>query len=157
MDASKRELLIAIACLVVILGGIAVLASFAPRESQPVASNPDAPPPMTPLMQEVLANSNGFQYLVSYTDSGFEPATLAVQAGETVRFTNNSSQNLWVAASAEGGAIYPAGGKNCGQSAFDSCVAMQPLEFWEFTFDLSGEWSFANNINKSRSGVVRVE
>ena len=100
-----------------------------------------------------LKASKGFQALVSYTDTGFEPTELTIKEGETIRFTNNSSDKLWVAAS--GKTIYPAGG-GCASSAFDSCAAFEPMDYWEFTFSQSGEWDFVNNIDKTKGGVVRV-
>lgn len=117
-----------------------------------------APPPFTPAVQAQLAASHGFQYLVSYTGSGFQPKTLTVKKDETVRFTNNSSENLWVAANGSSGAVYPAGSTNeCGQSAFDSCMTIGKGEFWEFTFNTAGTWSYKNNQDASRTGVIVVE
>ncbi len=117
------------------------------------------PPAMTPHMENVLKESTGFQHLVSYTDRGFVPDTLNIKNGETVRFTNNSSHNLWVASSASGSdRLYPSEpDESCGQSAFDSCVSMKPLEFWEFTFDETGEWSYMNNVTPSDTAVVRAQ
>ncbi len=110
-------------------------------------------PEMTATMKAVLEQSEGFQALVSYTERGFEPRTLSIEAGDTVRFTNNSIRDLWVASS---GTPYPGGGEACGQSAFDSCVALAPLEFWEFTFAEEGEWQYVDNLHKEFSGTVQV-
>ncbi|MDO8576016.1 MAG: hypothetical protein Q7R90_01745, partial [bacterium] len=98
------------------------------------------------------AQSKGFQYLVSYTDRGFEPTRLTVKQGETVRFTNNSSEGLWVAAGGE--KLYPGVVNGCGSSALDSCRPIGQGEFWEFTFDAAGTWMFSNNIDKEKSGTV---
>lgn len=116
------------------------------------------PPPFTGEISMALETSKGFQVLVSYTDRGFEPSTALVKKGETVRFTNNSSDDLWVSAiGATSGKIYPSGGGDeCGQSAFDSCRTIGRGEFWEFTFDLSGAWSYQNNADTDQVGVVVV-
>ena len=117
-------------------------------------------PPLTPMMKAVLEKSKGFQALVSYTDRGFEPNSVTINKGEAIRFTNNSSQDLlWVASVATGtisGSIYPSGKEPCGQSAFDSCATLKPHEFWEFTFDVVGTWSYTDNLHKDRTGTVRV-
>ncbi len=129
------------------------------RSPQPVAAAPSNPiPPLTPEMQQVLATSHGFQALVSYTDRGFEPASASIKKGDTIRFTNNSSQDLWIsAAGTAAGKVYPGTGNDCGASAFDSCLVLKPHEFWEFTFTLAGTWSYRNNLNPNDTGVVKVK
>lgn len=108
-------------------------------------------------MEAILAASDGFQYLVSYTDGGFEPPTLSVKRGETVRFTNNSQSDLWVASIAmQGGTVYP-GQSDCGASAFGTCAALKPQEFWEFTFDAVGTWSYKNNSDAAKTGTITVK
>jgi len=114
-------------------------------------------PPLTPMMKAVLEKSKGFQALVSYTDRGFEPADVTLQKGEAVRFTNNSRGDLWVAATGTSGPVYPSSGNECGQSAFDSCLSLKPNEFWEFTFDVAGTWSYADNLHKDKTGIIRVQ
>ncbi len=114
-------------------------------------------PPFTPEVRAMLAESSGFQFLVSFTDRGFEPASATIKKGETVRFTNNSSTDLWVASvGTADGAPYPGGSEECGQSAFDTCKVLKPGEFWEFTFAQAGVWSYHNNRDTAVSGVVRV-
>jgi plastocyanin len=114
-------------------------------------------PPMTALMRQVLEKSTGFQLLVSYTDRGFEPAFASIRQGDAVRFTNNSSRELWVSAAAvHRGEMYPRAADSCGQSAFDSCVALQPKEFWEFTFEDAGVWGYANIANPAHEAALEV-
>lgn len=127
---------------------------LSPLQLQTTGSGEIIAPQMTETMKKVLEESKGFHALVSYTERGFEPRTLSIKKGETVRFTNNSSRDVWVASS---GTLYPGGNNSCGQSAFDSCVSLHPLEFWEFTFGERGEWSFVNNLHKEAAGIVSVE
>ena len=105
---------------------------------------------------QILASSTGFQYLISFTGDHFEPATTTIHRGETVRFTNNSSAPLWLTADARQGATYPSSG-GCGVSALDSCGAIQPQEFWEFTFSESGTWGLINTFESETTGTVVVE
>lgn len=114
------------------------------------------PPPFTPEIEAQLKASKGFALLVSYTDNGFEPQTAAIQSGETIRFTNNSSHDMWVAASTKEGSLYPSAG-SCGQSAFDSCRAIGRGMFYEFTFEKKGTWGFHDNSEPVRTGKVVVE
>lgn len=129
---------------------------ISPLHLQTTESGEIIPPQMTETMKKVLEESKGFQALVSYTERGFEPHTLSVKRGETVRFINNSAQiqDLWVASH---GSPYPSSHDSCGQSAFDSCISLRPLEFWEFTFTETGEWKYVNNLHKDFSGVIRVK
>ena len=119
-----------------------------------VAYVPPAPPPMAAYT--VDAQSKGFYALVSYTDRGFEPATLAVHTGDRVRFTNNTSREMWVAAAGSAATpIYPGVGA-CDASPLDTCGVLKPGEFWEFTFDAAGTWQYADNRNKANEGTVNV-
>ena len=111
----------------------------------------DLPPPMTPLMQEQLAKSSGFQHLVSYGDDGFSPAALTVAAGDTVRFTNNSTKDVWIAS-----VNYP-GQSSCGGSSFDTCLVLKSGEFWEFTFDEVGSWTYKNNADTQYKASITVD
>jgi plastocyanin len=103
-----------------------------------------------------VRNKYPFDVLVSYTNDGFEPAELAIASGGTVRFTNNSEQYLWVAADATLGTVYPAVQNGCGSSALDSCYALRPGEYWQFTFHAKGTWVLHNNVSKNEVTVVHV-
>ena len=106
---------------------------------------------------ERLQASGGFEHIIMYTDAGFEPAHLLVQRGETIRFSNISSNDVWIAASGERVQIYPRTREVCGSSDLDSCRPFPPQDFWEFTFERPGEWEVVNNLDKSKSGVVFVK
>ena len=155
-----RQIAVGAVVLVVFAAGVYLLANAQPSAPTPAATSSEKAaevPPLTPAMEAILAKSNGFQYLVSYTDGGFEPATLDVKKGETVRFTNNSQSDLWIAETPASGSMYPSTGDECGQSAFDSCIPLKPQEFWEFTFDAAGTWSYKNNSDAAKTGVITVQ
>jgi len=155
----SRILFTAIIVLVLALGSYGYLVA-PPRESTQSreASAPMKAPPLTPQITAQLEKSRGFQALVSYTDRGFEPATVTIKKGQTVRFTNNSSDDVWIAASsAGGGKLYPRVQDECGSSTFDTCKGQRPQEFWEFTFDIAGTWGYADNLHKGNTGIVVVK
>ena len=114
-------------------------------------------PPLTPEIEKQLKESRGFEFLVSYTERGFEPTEATIREGESVRFTNNSSDDLlWVAAVGTLDApLYP-GMSDCGGSLLDTCKELKPGEFWEFTFRERGDWSFRNNLKAADTGVIHV-
>ena len=124
------------------------------------------PPSLSTSTALKLQKSHGFQALVSYTDRGFEPQTVTIKTGQTVRFSNNSSHKLWVGAtstpsSASGQAThatYPAESTDlCGASSLDSCFPpFEPQDFWEVTLTKTGDWTYANLVQGNETGVVRV-
>ena len=106
--------------------------------------------PLSAHMQAELAQSRGFQYVISYTDKGFVPQDLTIPAGDTVRFVNSSHSDLWVAAT--GKPLYPSSATSCGESSLDSCGPLHSGEFWEFTFEAKGTWGYTNNLMSSSTG-----
>jgi len=118
----------------------------------------DAPmPEFSTSTKDKLAASSGFQHLVSYTDTGFEPDTLTVEDGETVRFTNNSSDDIWIASDSSSEVIYPRTKVMCGSSDLDTCDPFPPQDFWEFTFTMRGTWGIVNNLDKTKKMTVILE
>ncbi len=111
-------------------------------------------PELSPELSETLAKSKGFQALVSFTDAGFEPASLTVQAGDTVRFTNNSSENLWIRDANT--SQTNADRATCESGSFDTCKMLKPQEFWEYTFIAESTWKYGNEFGR-RTGVVFVK
>jgi plastocyanin len=116
------------------------------------------PPEYASTTRMKLEKSFGFQHLVSYTENGFEPTVITIKNGETVRFTNNSGEPLWIAAvESDESLLYPAVQNGCGSSALDSCSLIATQDFWEFTFTHSGSWKFTNILNRAEGGTVLVK
>lgn len=98
--------------------------------------------------------------VVSFTEAGYEPKSITVRKGETVRFINNAtSQETWPASAVHPThSVYPEKtSADCLGSAFDACRGLKPGEFWDFTFNQTGEWRFHDHIHASKTGVVIVE
>ena len=144
--------LLAILLLVIVIAF--ALPFFMERMTEEEPFVPRSPPPE---VVEQLQKSRGFEALISYTDNGFEPTQVSIKQGQSVRFTNNSSHKLWIAAEAEVGTPSYPGVSECGGSAFDSCRALKHRDFWEFTFGEEGTWLFKNNLDKNKTGTVMVE
>jgi plastocyanin len=96
--------------------------------------------------------------LVEYTDAGFSPNQIEIVAGETIRFVNGSSGNMWV-----GSAMHPTHNNypektenDCLGSAFDQCQSVGNGDFWEFTFNVAGEHGYHNHADSSKWGRVIV-
>ena len=114
-------------------------------------------PRFSTTTQKKLAESKGATALLSYTETGFEPREIAIKQGEAVRFTNNSNADVWIAAGGGTVAIDPRTEDGCGTSDLDSCVPFPAQDFWEFTFDITGEWHVVNNLDKSKEAIVHVQ
>ncbi|MBC7836943.1 hypothetical protein H7X87_04185 [Acetobacteraceae bacterium] len=150
----KRALIICgLLCIVVALAIVGpLILSFFPQ----YFSNKYIPDPPSEYVLTQLDKSVGFDTLISYTDNGFEPTEMRIVPGEAIRFTNNSSGDLWIASDPFAEAPYPIEG-NCGATAFNSCGSIPPHEFWEFTFAEPGVWAFENTLDKSKTGVIFVQ
>lgn len=98
-----------------------------------------------------------FAALVSYTDNGFEPATLTVRKGDTVRFTNNSSGPMRIEAKdIPAVVIVTTNASACTSATFSTCKELPPGEYWEYTFNVTGDWSYSDTIYGAQ-GLVRVK
>jgi len=103
------------------------------------------------------------EYVVTYTDSGYSPATLKIEKGEKVIFKNQSSRSMWPAS-----AVHPTHRVYSGTSldehcpdttstAFDACKGFLPGESWSFTFNKKGSWKYHDHLNPGATGTIVVE
>lgn len=113
--------------------------------------------PVATASDTIEAQQNApFHAFVSYVNSGFEPRRSMITAGQTVRFTNNSTHPLRIVSF--GDVLYPADSGTCGPSALDSCRALNPGEYWQFTFEERGTWQFRNSVDQAgEPGEVLVQ
>ncbi|MDR3570923.1 MAG: hypothetical protein P4L81_01850 [Candidatus Pacebacteria bacterium] len=156
MSNLSKELAVLAAVIALIV--LALLFLGAPSR-QTLKTTPTLPPPSQPTAQDLqkLSESPAFQYLVSYTDTGFQPQKVTISKGQTIRFANNSSDELWVASfGTTSTKIYP-GTSSCGSTEFDSCGPISHGDYWEFTFQQPGAWQFQNNVDKNHSGIIVVQ
>ena len=102
---------------------------------------------------------------VTYGDSGFNPASISIAAGDTVRFVNNSSHGMWVA-SDEHPTHTEYDGTNtrehCANGAatsgtFDQCAATEAGSTYSFTFPKAGTFEYHNHARASDAGTIVVK
>lgn len=97
---------------------------------------------------------------VRYTDQGFEPASVTVSEGETVRFVSETNTQMWVASDEHPThANYDETTLNqhCDDEASDSFDQCESGDSFTFTFDKVGEWQYHNHLNANDGGTVVVE
>ena len=119
--------------------------------------------------EEQQANTSGATtntpVAVTYTDTGFLPATITVKAGQSVTFVNQSANPMWVAS-----AMHPThtayDGNNLaehcaasytGEKPFDQCASAAKDGFYTFTFSKPGSWKYHNHSVTGAFGTVVVE
>jgi plastocyanin len=86
---------------------------------------------------------------VTYSDTGFAPATLTVEVGTKVTFVNESSKGMWVAS-----AVHPT---HEVLPAFDNKVTVAEGESYSYTFTKEGQWKYHNHVGPTDTGTVVVE
>lgn len=96
--------------------------------------------------------------VVTYTDNGFEPKAVSVNAGQTVRFVNQSSRGMWVGTDPHPAHTgYPEKtAKDCKGSAFDACKTIAAGQSWSFTFNQKGTWGYHNHVQTRDVGTITV-
>ena len=105
----------------------------------------------------------GEENTIIYTDAGFSPSPLTIQAGETVEFKNTSSREMYVASAMHPTHTgYPGTDiEKCGTAGasqmFDTCEKTMPGASWTFTFNEKGEWPYHDHINAKYFGKIVVE
>jgi len=97
--------------------------------------------------------------VVEYTNNGFIPNEIEIARGESVKFVNNSTKDMWV-----GSAMHPTHSvypektaDDCLGSTFDQCERGAPDTSWEFTFNSVGEHGYHNHVRSSHWGKVIVQ
>lgn len=97
--------------------------------------------------QETLSGPQTFT--VEYTSSGFNPATLEVNSGDTVTWTNTASGTVWPASDP-----HPT---HTAYAGFDANKGLKNGESYSFTFNKVGSWSYHNHLSPSQKGTIIVQ
>lgn len=110
--------------------------AMSPESADAIRAGTAPRPTFTEETRQQVEASTGFQALVSYTDTGFEPSSVSVHAGDTVRFSNNSSHSLSLSV-----------------DGVTKTVASR--RFYESRFTTPGEFTYTSAAGES--GVVEVQ
>ncbi|HWY79848.1 MAG TPA: cupredoxin domain-containing protein, partial [Candidatus Sulfotelmatobacter sp.] len=102
----------------------------------------------TSIMKIQSTTASASSHAVSYTANGFNPNSITIKVGETVRWTNKNSDNMWVASNPHPSHTdYP---------GFDELKSVPTNGTYSFTFTKVGHWGYHNHLNPSQQGVVVV-
>ena len=98
--------------------------------------------------------------VVRYTGSGFQPSQVTVSQGDTIRFVNESGNDMWV-----GVDEHPTHTNYDGSSLNEHCPDPDNTRFdqcetgdqYSFTFDKTGEFEYHNHVRPNDVGTVVVQ
>ena len=150
-----NKIIIAVVIVAVVLVGGYFFFFLRSQQSAPPVSEPssDVVTPQSPVSQAPVVEER----IITYTDSGYSPATLQVKKGETATFKNQSLQSMWTASAAHPThRAYPTIG-GCLGSTFDACKGVQPGDSWSFKFDIAGTWKYHNHLSPTDTGTIIVQ
>ncbi len=103
------------------------------------------------MPSENSTSSQSGQIIVTYNDSGFNPAVLRVKLGDQVTFRNESSGQLWVMSDMN---------SSTGMmtlSGFNEGHASAAGELYLYTFNKVGSFGYHNQLNSSMKATIIVE
>lgn len=129
------------------------------EESEPVSTETPAPDSTGDVEETVVSTTT----IVTYTNSGFSPSSVTINAGEVVMFVNEGSNLMWPASAIHPThTVYPGSSiQKCGtaeeDSIFDACSRVTSGNSWSFTFTETGTWKYHNHLNIGKTGTIVVE
>lgn len=122
-------------------------AQTSPTPSTTVSLTPGAGS-ITPVPEGAGKGGAAERSVVTYTDSGFSPATVTIKVGTTVAFMNESSGGMWVAS-----AQHPTHQELPG---FDQLRSVSKGGSYEYTFTKTGTWKYHNHVKAGDTAQVVV-
>ena len=121
------------------------------------------------LQQEPLsATTNaGPSVEIAYTNNGFEPETITIKVGTTVRWTNTSDKLMWVASNPHPSHTDLSGFDERGTAGNDDHInqvknllpvayAHTGVTIYTYTFRKTGHWGYHNHLVPQDRGVIIV-
>lgn len=107
---------------------------------------PSSPAVKTTVAPAPRQTSDG-TYIVSYTNSGFVPASITIKVGKSVHFVNNSTRAMSITTTTT---------SNQDQAAFNQGKTVGQGGTYDFTFTAPGEWWYMNRNNQSDIAKIIV-
>ncbi len=113
-----------------------------------VATNPVSAPAGSATPAPSNAPNPPKTYDISYKNGCYGPANATVKQGDSVKFTNNSSQSMWPASDNHPShTIY---------SEFDSKGSIAPGGTYTFIFTRIGSWGYHDHLKPGCTGTISV-
>jgi plastocyanin len=146
-QSSSKGLVVGIIIFVIII----LVGGYIYMRRQPV-SPPDVMEnlPVVPAASSTPSATLPKTVTVTYDGTSFSPATVTINKGDTVKFTNNSTTTkMWVAS-----APHPT---HTDYPGFDRKAALSQGQSYSFTFTKVGSWKYHNHVKPTSYGTVVVK
>ncbi len=94
-----------------------------------------------------------FDMLVTYTGTSFDPETVTLKVGDTIRFQNNANDSTFWPMSRD----YTGGTRaSCSAYSLDACRPIRPGDHWQFTVVTPGTFTIEDFQNKKATVTMIV-
>jgi len=87
--------------------------------------------------------------VIKITASGFNPKSVTIQKGDTVKFINNDSSPHWPASNP-----HPT---HTDYPGFDALRPVPPGQSYSFKFERLGKFGFHDHLDPSLGGIINVQ
>lgn len=87
-------------------------------------------------------------YTVYYEGGVFSPTNMRIHAGDSVRFQNDSADDVWIIGDRRSGLFF--------LSALDSKKALSQGEFYIYRFERQGSFAYKNSLEEKEIGSIIV-
>lgn len=91
---------------------------------------------------------NQVTHTISYTNTCYSPVNITIKTGDTIKFVNNSSRDMWPASD-----MHPSHGE---YSDFDAGTNISSGGIYSFTFHKNGTWGFHDHNKPGCDGTITV-
>jgi plastocyanin len=142
--------IVSIIVVVLLVGGIYAITT---------KDSPSTPAESLPETSTTTQSTSPEAVSVKYTADGFSPKTLTIKKGQSVTWTNETGNPLWVASDPHpqhtdyDGTARTEHCDNTNPDAFDAC---SPTNSFTFTFNKEGTWKYHNHAASSNIGEIIV-
>lgn len=127
----RKKTIIYLLLGLIVIGALALIISIA-RDEDPLVQPPPAEEPAP------IINDNDQRVIVEMEDLSFQPETVSVQSGDTIRWVNTSPVDHTV-------------------TGFGVDELVQPGESFEYTFDQPGIYDYDCTLHPGMDGTIIVE
>ena len=150
MNKSAKIIISLVVLLIIVLGAV-VIAGHKNNDTTTPTTNGNSSPSQT--TNNTQQNNNATQTstvaaTISYTDSGFEPASISVKTGDTVKITNKSNRPLQFDSDP-----HPA---HTDETELN-VGTVSSGESMTFKVTKSGSWGYHNHLNPGDRGTIEVQ
>jgi plastocyanin len=142
--SKTRKIIMAIVGVIIIAGGVWAITAM----NKPKDTNTNSTSSENQKNSSSEPSSNSTETVITYTSSGFEPASVTVKSGGKLKITNNSSEPIEFASDP-----HPTHTLNPELNTSD----IEPNSSTTITVTKVGSWGYHNHYDPSKRGTIVVE